>query len=274
MPRARVLMGTPEFAKSRNERKKVEMPRGQAPHRSRSGRGSIGGLHCSTSVVDRRTRLAVGGVAFAVPEEGLVDVNNNRVLDVDQVIEPHSRTGRACWLSRWEIFHFSEVPPPPARGVPRALGAARAPDRGLGLRELLLRKQSNETDWRRLGRARDQTRVVALHRVLDARTPGRLKRQHRTWLMDKARRAFAFQINDAILVGDGFGKPMGILNPQAGIPIAETGSGTPAGQFSWQDLVMLRWQVPMSLQGDGAYLMNQTRGRSARRCRMRTGARS
>jgi HK97 family phage major capsid protein len=75
--------------------------------------------------------------------------------------------------------------------------------------------------------------------------------------MDKARRAFAFQINDAILVGDGFGKPMGILNPQAGIPIAETGSGTPAGQFSWQDLVMLRWQVPMSLQGDGAYLMNQ-----------------
>jgi HK97 family phage major capsid protein len=95
-----------------------------------------------------------------------------------------------------------------------------------------------------------------------------------TWLMDKARRAFAFQINDAILVGDGFGKPMGILNPQAGIPIAETGSGTPAGQFSWQDLVMLRWQVPMSLQGDGAYLMNQTRGRSARRCRMRTGARS
>jgi len=86
--------------------------------------------------------------------------------------------------------------------------------------------------------------------------------------MDKARRAFAFQINDAILVGDGFGKPMGILNPQAGIPIAETGSGTPAGQFSWQDLVMLRWQVPMSLQGDGAYLMNQTRGRSARRCRM------
>src|SRR5262249_37292090 len=52
------------------------------------GSGSIGGLHCSTSVVDRRTRLAVSSVAFAVPEEGLVDVNNNRVLDVDQVIEP------------------------------------------------------------------------------------------------------------------------------------------------------------------------------------------
>src|SRR5262249_29571469 len=37
------------------------------------------------------------------------------------------------------------------------------------------------------------------------------------WLLDKARRAFAYQINDAILTGDGFGKPMGILNPQAGI---------------------------------------------------------
>jgi HK97 family phage major capsid protein len=50
---------------------------------------------------------------------------------------------------------------------------------------------------------------------------------------------------------------MGILNPAAGIPIAETSDATPAGTFTWQDLVMLRWQVPMSLQGDGAYLMNQ-----------------
>src|SRR5262249_4112008 len=197
MPRAGALMGTLEFAKSRNERKKVEMPRGQAPHRGRSGRGSIGGLHCSTSVVDRRTRLAVSSVAFAVPEEGLVDVNNNRVLDVDQVIEPIAELDALVGLSRWEIFHFSEVPLPPARGVSHGLRAARAPHRGLGLRELLIRKQSNETHWRRLGRARDQTRVVALHRVFDARTPGRLKRQHRTWLMDKARRAFAFQINDA-----------------------------------------------------------------------------
>src|SRR5262249_19107931 len=77
------------------------------------------------------------------------------------------------------------------------------------------------------------------------------------WLLDKARRAFAYQINDAILTGDGFGKPMGILNPQAGIPIAETADGTSPGQFAWQDLIMLRWQVPQSLQGDGAYLMNQ-----------------
>jgi len=77
------------------------------------------------------------------------------------------------------------------------------------------------------------------------------------WMLDKARRAFAYQINNAILVGDGFGKPMGILSPNAGIPICETASATPAQTFSWQDLVSLRWQVPMSLQGDGAYLMNQ-----------------
>jgi hypothetical protein len=132
MPRARVLMGTPEFAKSRNERKKVEMPRGQAPHRSRSGRGSIGGLHCSTSVVDRRTRLAVGGVAFAVPEEGLVDVNNNRVLDVDQVIEPIAELDALVGFRGGRFFTSLKSPLPPARGVPRALGAARAPDRGLG----------------------------------------------------------------------------------------------------------------------------------------------
>jgi len=78
-----------------------------------------------------------------------------------------------------------------------------------------------------------------------------------TWLLDKARRAFAHQINNAVLTGDGFGKPLGILSPNAGIPIAETSDATPAGTFTWQDIVMLRWQVPMSLQGDGAYLMNQ-----------------
>jgi HK97 family phage major capsid protein len=33
-----------------------------------------------------------------------------------------------------------------------------------------------------------------------------------TWMLDKARRAFATQISAAVLAGDGFGKPMGILN--------------------------------------------------------------
>src|SRR5262249_41641111 len=47
-------------------------------------------------------------------------------------------------------------------------------------------------------------------------------------------------------------------NPAAGIPIVETGEHTAPSQFTWQDLIMLRWQVPVSLQGNGggAYLMN------------------
>src|SRR5262249_39844662 len=78
------------------------------------------------------------------------------------------------------------------------------------------------------------------------------------WLLDKANQAFRVQINHAILAGDGFGRPMGILNPAAGIPILDTSSSTPPGFFTWQDLLMLRFAVPMSLQATGgAYLMNQ-----------------
>jgi HK97 family phage major capsid protein len=78
------------------------------------------------------------------------------------------------------------------------------------------------------------------------------------WLLSKADRAFRSQISHAVLTGDGFGKPMGILNPAAGIPIMDTAASTP-GFFTWQDLVMLKWAVPMSLQGNGAgaYFMNQ-----------------
>jgi HK97 family phage major capsid protein len=79
------------------------------------------------------------------------------------------------------------------------------------------------------------------------------------WLLGKAARAFGAQISEAVMTGDGNGKPLGILNPMAGIPIMETGAATPAGTFTWQDLVMLKWEVPISLQAGnaGAYLMNQ-----------------
>lgn len=72
----------------------------------------------------------------------------------------------------------------------------------------------------------------------------------------KPRRAFGLQINSAILTGDGFGKPMGIPNPAAGIPICETSDATAPGQFSWQDLVMLRWQIPQNFRDAGAYIMS------------------
>src|SRR5262249_52323392 len=68
------------------------------------------------------------------------------------------------------------------------------------------------------------------------------------WLFDKASRAFRVQISAAVINGDGFGKPMGILNPAAGIPIVETAPASPAGAFSWQDLILMRWQLPQNYQ--------------------------
>jgi HK97 family phage major capsid protein len=45
---------------------------------------------------------------------------------------------------------------------------------------------------------------------------------------------------------------------RSGIPICDTGAGTPAAQFTWQDLVLLKYTVPQNFQGPGgAYLMNQ-----------------
>ena len=47
-------------------------------------------------------------------------------------------------------------------------------------------------------------------------------------------------INEALLLGDSVGRPLGLLNPKAGIPICETSANTPAGQFTWVDVVMLK----------------------------------
>jgi len=43
----------------------------------------------------------------------------------------------------------------------------------------------------------------------------------------------------------------------AGIPILDTSVNTPPGQITWQDLVMLKWDVPMQWHGEGTYVMNQ-----------------
>jgi len=50
---------------------------------------------------------------------------------------------------------------------------------------------------------------------------------------------------------------MGILNPNAGIPILDTSPSTPAGQVTWQDLVQLKWDIPIQWHSEGMYLMNQ-----------------
>lgn len=77
------------------------------------------------------------------------------------------------------------------------------------------------------------------------------------WMIQKVNRAFVNTVSTAVMTGDGIGKPQGILHPAAGIPICDTGANTPAGQLTWQDLIMLKWQVPMQFQGGGRYLMNQ-----------------
>src|SRR5262249_54035939 len=77
------------------------------------------------------------------------------------------------------------------------------------------------------------------------------------WIMRKVSDGFRVSISNAIIAGDGLGKPFGFLNPNAGIPILDTSPSTPAGQFTWQDLVQLKWDVPVQWHGEGSYFMNQ-----------------
>lgn len=77
------------------------------------------------------------------------------------------------------------------------------------------------------------------------------------WILGRVSDGMRATINNTLLLGDGAGKPMGILNPRSGIPVCETSASTPPGQFSWQDLVMLRWEIPMQWQAGSYYLMNQ-----------------
>jgi hypothetical protein len=70
-----------------------------------------------------------------------------------------------------------------------------------------------------------------------------------TWLLSKVPRAFGGIISNAIVTGDGLGKPLGILNPASGIPVCDCGDNTPAGQVTWQDLIMLKYSVPVQYQG-------------------------
>jgi HK97 family phage major capsid protein len=78
-----------------------------------------------------------------------------------------------------------------------------------------------------------------------------------SWILRKVSDGFRATISAGIIAGDGLGKPLGLLHPTAGIPILDTSVNTPPGQVSWQDLVMLKWDVPVQWHGEGSYLMNQ-----------------
>jgi len=77
------------------------------------------------------------------------------------------------------------------------------------------------------------------------------------WVLTKVSDAFRRSISNAIMHGSGIGMPIGILNPNASVPICDTSDNTPPGQFTYQDLAMLRMEVPMQWQAGGSYLMNQ-----------------
>lgn len=78
-----------------------------------------------------------------------------------------------------------------------------------------------------------------------------------SWLVTKGQQGVRRIASRAIAVGTGVGMPIGILNPAAGIPICDTGAGTPAGQIGWQDLLGLMFSVPIEYHANGSWIMNQ-----------------
>jgi HK97 family phage major capsid protein len=77
------------------------------------------------------------------------------------------------------------------------------------------------------------------------------------WLLQKVANGFRWTINDALIVGDGLGKPMGLLLPNSGIPVCETSPITQPGQLTWQDLVQLKYEIPVSWHASANFVMNQ-----------------
>lgn len=77
------------------------------------------------------------------------------------------------------------------------------------------------------------------------------------WIMQKVSRGFRNTINASIILGDGVGKPLGVMHPTAGVPICEVSPATAPGQFSWADILMLKYEIPLEWQSGSAYFMNQ-----------------
>jgi HK97 family phage major capsid protein len=77
------------------------------------------------------------------------------------------------------------------------------------------------------------------------------------WLFSKVSRAVNHTVSSAIISGDGIGKPQGILHPASHIPICDVSVNTPPGQFTWQDLILLKWEVALQFHQGAAYVMNQ-----------------
>jgi HK97 family phage major capsid protein len=77
-----------------------------------------------------------------------------------------------------------------------------------------------------------------------------------SWILTKASQGFRNTINRAVMVGSGIGMPIGILNPNAGIPVCDVAEATAEGQFTWQDLTMLQFELCEPWRAAGSYMMN------------------
>lgn len=78
-----------------------------------------------------------------------------------------------------------------------------------------------------------------------------------SWIQQRIDDGMRATINNALIVGDGNGKPTGLLNPKSGIPICETAASTPEGQFTWMDLVSLKYEIPVDWHNGASFIMNQ-----------------
>jgi HK97 family phage major capsid protein len=78
-----------------------------------------------------------------------------------------------------------------------------------------------------------------------------------SWMFNKVSIAFRNTVSEAILAGDGIGKPLGLLHSSAGIQACDTGPNTPAGIFTWQDLISVQFQVPVQWHSVAVWVMNQ-----------------
>jgi HK97 family phage major capsid protein len=74
------------------------------------------------------------------------------------------------------------------------------------------------------------------------------------WVLQKVAQGFRRLIGASILVGNGVGKPQGLLGS---VPICETSAATAAGTFTWQDLVSLAFEIPVEWHDDARFFMNQ-----------------
>lgn len=77
------------------------------------------------------------------------------------------------------------------------------------------------------------------------------------FILRKVSDSFRYTINRAIIAGTGMGMPAGLLAVNSGVPVCEVSPSTPAGQFTWQDLVMLKYQVPIQWHPNAVFVMSQ-----------------